>query len=94
MEIVKHNETFVIKDVTDMFEMSGNISAEATGSFHLHFSVNNSKGIRVGDCHYDKYADNENVNFGVNCAEDVREELLAYSDSVIDSVLEHFKVNN
>ena len=94
MEIVKHNETFTLKDVTDVFEMSGNVSAEATGSLHIHFSVNNSKGLRVGDCHYDKYADNENVNFGVNCAEDVREELLAYSDSVIDSVLEHFKVNN
>ena len=94
MEIIRQNETFTIKDTTDMYEMSGSVSKEVNGSFHIHFSVNNTKGIRIGDSHYDKYADNENVNFGVNCAENVREELTVYSDSVVDSILKYFEVNN
>jgi hypothetical protein len=91
MEIIQLNETFTLKDVTDVYEMSGTINKETEGSMHIYFTVNTVKGTYVGNGHYDKYVDNENVNFGVNCSEEVRKELLTYAISVVDSVLENFK---
>ena len=91
MEIVKQNESFTLKDNNGTFEMSGNMSREVSGSLNIYFSVNNLNGERIGDGHYNKYGEKGEVNFGINCAEEQRDALTAYADSVIDSVLEFVK---
>lgn len=91
MKITKKNETFNLVDVTDVFETSGNITCDASGSINIHFNVRRPEGEHIGDCHYNKYGEANNVNFGVNCSEENRDELTAYADTVIDSILAHFK---
>lgn len=92
MEIVKQNETFTLKDTTDAYEMTGTANRDVSGSMNVSINVNRIGGERVGDCYYNKYAEMGNVNFNVSSSEDNREELIAYADTVIDSVLEYFKV--
>lgn len=94
MEIIKQTETFKLVDTTDAFEMSGNATREASGALNVYFSVNKVSGEAVGNCNYNKYAESETVQFGVNCPEENRDELTAYADTVIDYVLEYFKANN
>lgn len=94
MQITKQNETFNFKDTTDLYETTGNINREETGSLNIHFTVNKIGGDYLGDCHYNKYSDNGNVNFGVNTAEEHRDELTTYADSVIDYLLNHFNTGN
>lgn len=91
MEIIKQNESFTLKETTEQYEMSGSVSREVSGSLNMHFNVNSVNGERVGDCHYNKYGEAGDVNFGVNCSEENRDALTAYADSVVDSVLEYFK---
>lgn len=93
MEIVKQSESFTLKDTTEVFEMSGSVSREVSGSLNLYFNVNKIDGERVGDCHYNKYGEANEVNFGVNCSEDNRDELTEYADTVVDSVLTYFANN-
>lgn len=90
MKITKQNETFSLVDTTDVFEMRGSASQDVNGSLYINFSVNKVGGEYLGDCNYNKYADAPNVNLGVNCPEEAREEFTTYADSVIDFVLEHF----
>ncbi len=90
MKITKQNETFSLADTTDVFEMRGSASHDVTGSLNINFSVNKVGGEYLGDCNYSKYAESTNVNLGMNCPEEVREEFTTYADSVIDFVLEHF----
>lgn len=91
MEIVKQNESFLLKDTNGLLVMSGGATREVSGSLNVHFSVSKGEGERVGDCYYNKYGENGEVNFSVNCPEENRDELAAYADSVVDSVLEFFK---
>ena len=91
MEITKQNESFNLKDNNGVFEMNGSASREVSGSLNIHFNVSKVGGEHVGDCHYNKYGESNNVNFGINCAEENRDEFAAYADSVIDTVLEYFK---
>lgn len=91
MEIIKQNESFTLKDTTETFEMIGSANREVSGSLNLHFNVNKVGGERVGEGHYNKYGETSDVNFGVNCSEENRDELLAYADTVVDSVLAYFK---
>ena len=91
MEIIKQNESFSLKDTNGLLVMSGSASREVSGSLNIHFNVSKGEGERVGDCHYNKYGENGEINFGVNCAEENRDELTAYADTVVDSVLEYFK---
>lgn len=93
MEITKQNETFTLTETTDVYEIKGNISRDNNGSLNVHFSFNKIDGEFVGDGHYSKYADNERVNFGVNCPEEIREEIAECADLVVDSVLAHFNSN-
>ena len=91
MEIIKQNESFALKDTTETFEMTGSVNREVSGSLNLYFNVNKVDGERVGDGHYNKYGESSEVNFGVNCSEENRDGLLAYADTVVDSVLAYFK---
>ena len=91
MEIAKQNETFILKDTTEAYEMTGTANREISGAINVSINVNRIGGERVGDCYYNKYAEMGNVNFTVSSAEEDREELVAYADTVIDSVLEYFK---
>lgn len=90
MEIIKQNESFVLTDTTDVYVMNGNVNREASGTINVYFNVNTVGDEYVGDCHYSAYPENNTVNFGVNCSETNRDELTAYADTVIDSVLEYF----
>jgi hypothetical protein len=91
MEIVKQNESFILKDSTELYEMSGSASRDVSGSLNVHINVNSVNGERIGDCHYNKYGEGSEVNFGVNCSETNRDALTEYADVVVDSVLEFFK---
>lgn len=90
MKLTKQNETFNLTDTTEVFEMHGTASQDVNGSLNINFSVNKVGGEYLGDCHYNKYAESANVNFGFNCAEENRDEFVAYADSVIDFVLDNF----
>lgn len=92
MEITKQNETFNLKDSTEMFEINGNVSRDVSGSINIHFSINKSNGEHIGDCHYNKYSENSNINFGVNCSEANRDEVTEYADGIVDAVLSHFNI--
>lgn len=94
MKITKQNETFNLSDTTDVFEMNGSVSYEVTGTLNLHIHVNKVGGENVGDCHYNRYGESSNVNFGLNCSEENRDAFAAYADTIIDSVLEHFSLIN
>lgn len=94
MEIIRQNETFTLKETTDAYEMNGTANRETSGVLSININVARVGGESVGNCYYNKYSDNDNVHFSLTCAEVVREELAAYADSVIDSVLEYFKANN
>jgi hypothetical protein len=90
MQIVKQNETFNFKDTTELYEIAGNVSKDLNGSLNIHFTINKIGGEYLGDCHYNKYNEANNVNFGVNCAEEHRDALIEYADTVIDHLLEYF----
>ena len=90
MEITKQTESFNLKDTTDLYEINGNINREVSGSLNIHFSITNTTGEHLGDCHYHKYNDVSNINFSINCSEVNREEITEYADTLIDSILEHF----
>ena len=91
IEITKQNENFTLTETTDLYEIKGNVSRDAAGSLNLYFNINTLEGNYIGDCHYSVYAENNTVNFGVNCSEVNREQVTTYADAVIDSVLAHFK---
>ena len=94
MEITKQNETFNLKDTTELYELSGSVSRDASGSINIHINVNSVDGNHVGDCNYNKYGENETVNFSVSSSEENREALAVYGDTVVDSVLEYLKASN
>lgn len=91
MEIIKQNETFNLEDTTDKFEMQGNVSVEVSGSLSIHFNVKNLSGERIGDCYYHNHDRSKGINLGISCSEEHREDLSAYVDYVIDSILTHFE---
>lgn len=93
MEITKQNETFNIKETTDVYEMTGTVRHETVGGMDISINVSRIGGDYLGDCYYNRYSDNANVRFGINCSEENRIELATYATSVIDSVLEYFKAN-
>ena len=91
MEIVKQNEVFNLKDTTDLFEMQGEATLSTSGSLHINFYVSNADHSNLADCYYNKYVEDNKVNFGVTCAEDFRKSFIEYAEAVIASVVEHFK---
>ena len=91
MEITRQNETFTLKDTTDVYEMNGSVSRDFMGTLNVNFSVTRLEGERVGDCYYNKYTDADTIHFDLNCPESNRKELAAYADTVIDSVLAHLE---
>lgn len=93
MEITKQNENFTLTETTEVYEIRGSISRDGAGSLNIHFNISKLDGDHVGDAHYNSYAENDRVNFGVTCAEEIREEITACADTVIDSVINHFKSN-
>ena len=94
MEIVKQSESFDIKDTNEIFEMFGNITYDIYGSLNLQFNINRIEGDRVGYCHYFSQAENGDANLNINCSEKDRNEVIAYTNSIIDQILTHFKTLN
>lgn len=90
MEITKQNESFSLTDTTDVYSVNGNISKDVNGTLNVWLTVNTLEGERVGDCSYHQHSENSDVNFGLNCREEVREELVAYANTAIAHVLTDF----
>lgn len=90
MNIVKQNETFSLEETTELYQTSGNLIKDASGTFSIHFHVSRIDGTHLGDCDYNRYSDNTNVSFSMRCAEEVREEFTTYADGVVDSVIAYF----
>ena len=93
MEILKQNESFILKDTTDVYVLNGSVNREASGSLHINFAVNNVDASHVGDCYYSRYAESDNVSFSMSCADESRDALYAYASSVIAFVLDNFKLS-
>ena len=91
MEFIKQSESFTMKDTNGSLVLTGTVNREISGSLNMHFSVTRETGERVGEGHYSKYGVSGDINLGVNCSEEHRDELTAYADTVVDSVLEYFK---
>ena len=89
MEITKQNETFNLTDVTETFKTNGSVSCDVYGSLSIHFTVTNTDGDYVGDCHYNKQRESDVINYSVDCSENNRDSFTSYTDTVIDSVLEY-----
>ena len=94
MKITKQSETFVFTDSTEAFEMRGDVTSEATWPLNLHLNVTRVDGDRMGDCSYSKYCESDSINFNVSSSEENCDELTAYANTVIDTVLEHLKSFN
>lgn len=92
MEIVKQNETYKITDTVDSWVMEGTASKDVSGAININFSVTVSGELSeyLGDCGYFKPADTSMVSTNFNVAEPNRNKFVAYIDTVIDSILEHF----
>ena len=90
MEILKQNESFILKDTTDVYELKGSVNLETSGSVHINFAVNNVDDSHVGDCYYSRYAGSDNVSFSMSCGDESRDALYEYASSVIAFVLYNF----
>lgn len=90
MEILKQNESFILQDTTDVYELKGSVNRETSGSVHINFAVNNVDGSHVGDCYYSRYAGSDNVSFSMSCGDESRDTLYKYASSVIAFVLDNF----
>lgn len=92
MEIVKQNENYSISDKTEKgWIVSGNASSEVNGALSFNISVSSELGENIGNFSYSKWAENDNISVNYTVAEVNRDDLVAYSDTLIDWVLEQFK---
>lgn len=94
MNIVKQNETYAISDSTESgWVMSGSASKDVNGSLNINFNVDKPGELseNVGDCTYSSGVDNDRVMVNYNVSEANRDAFVAYTDVVIDTVLDHFK---
>lgn len=92
MEIVKQNETYLITDVTDSgWRISGNITNDLNGAVSLSINIYTKEDSDyIGDFYYHN-PKSGNINMSYNVAEENRDAMVAYADTVIDFVLEQFK---
>lgn len=91
MDIVKHNETFLLTDSTEAFTMNGSVTYEVSGGLNIQCNLINPEGEYIGNCSYYKYVDNDKAHFNINAPEERRAEFAAYADTVIASVFEYLK---
>lgn len=94
MKIVKQNETYTISDNTESgWVMSGSASKDVNGSLNINFNVDKPGELseNVGDCAYSSGVDHDRVMVSYNVSEANRDAFVAYTDVVIDTVLDHFK---
>lgn len=91
MEITRSNESFVLTETTDLYTISGSVSRDVNGTLNIHFTLNTTEGNRAGDCYYNVYGENAEVSFGVNCREELRNEIYEHSNALVSSVIDYFK---
>lgn len=73
--------------------MNSTVSREMLGGIDTSINVSKIGGDRLGDCFYNRYSDNVNIHFNMNCSEKNRTELATCAIAVIDAVLKYFKAN-
>ena len=92
MKLIKTNENYSISDKTEQgWNVTGNASCEANGALNFNISVNSELGDHIGDFNYNRWVENDNISVNYTVAEENRDALVAYSDTLIDWVLEQFK---
>ena len=90
MTITKQNENYTISDLMESgWKMEGNVMFEINGALTLHASISNENNF-VADIHYNKPLEG-NVHLGINSLDENREDILKYSNTLINWVLEQFK---
>lgn len=92
MEILRQSENFTLSNINEIFELTGNISRDVNGALNIHFNVHNNSGEHIGDGHYNKYNESSNINFSINCSEEIRKELTEYAETTIDDILAYFNI--
>lgn len=93
MEIIKQNETYRLSDTTsDGWVMTGQANKSADGNLSVNFSVSKPGELAetVGDFNYGKYTGSDKVNISCNVAESDRDSFTAYSDKVVDTIIDYF----
>ena len=92
MELLKTNENYSISDKTEQgWVVTGNVSCEVNGDLNFNLSVNSELGDQIGHFYYNRQGENKNISVNYTVAEENRDALVAYSDILIDWVLEQFK---
>lgn len=90
MELIKTSENYSISDKKENWVVTGSVSSETKGSLNLNVSVNLESGEHIGSFSYSRWEANSNVNINYSVSEENRDALVAYSDTLIDWVLEQF----
>lgn len=87
MEIIKISETFNLTDsLSNGWEVNGTVSSEVSGNIQINASLTAKEGEIVGNIHYYKPSMG-NVNVHYDVAEENRDAVSEYADTLIDAVL-------
>lgn len=90
MEIVKHNEVFMVTDVTDTYTVEGSVDVSVDGTFNLILDFRTLEGEFIGNGAYNKYPGNNHIHYCVNCSEELFATVSGYVNESIAKVQEYF----
>lgn len=89
MELIKNSENFNFNDTAENgWKAIGSVNKESNGNLNININVS-SEFEYIGDFYYSKPTEG-NIHMSYNVSEDNRDMFVAYTDSVIDFVLEQF----
>lgn len=91
MELIKQTEHYRLADVVEStgWKVSGTVYNNTNGSISISCSFN-SEMEHIGNLNYSKPVEG-NMSLNYDVAEEYRDILAAYADTLIDSILEQFK---
>ena len=91
MEIIKISETFSLTDsLPNGWKVNGTVSSEVSGNIQINASLTVKEGEMVGSINYYKPSMG-NVNVHYDVAEENRDTVSEYADTLIDTVLAQLK---
>lgn len=91
MEIIKISETFSLTDsLPNGWEVNGTVSSEVSGNIQINASLTVKEGEMVGSINYYKPSMG-NVNVHYDVAEENRDAVSEYADTLIDTILAQLK---
>lgn len=87
MELIKTSESYNITDVTEQWNVSGNVNKNKSGMIQINISVNAISGEYIGNFNYTINEQNSvNVNF--DCGREYDDALFAYGNTLVDQITE------